>query len=428
METKTRTVKELLIELEEVQRQLYEANETIDAIRTGQIDALIVQKGSEHQLYSLKTADHLYRVFIEKMTEGALTVNEDGIVLYSNSQFAAMVGLPLSQIMGIPFSEFVSPESISTYEILFESCWKQDCKGELTLKNHGELVPVLLSSTKLDLEDGVSLSFLLTDLTFQKDTLKQLEAYNFQLEQMNRSLEESNHDLQQFASVASHDLQEPLRKIQMFANSMNTKWGDTFSEEQARYLNKVIASAGRMKTLIVDVLNYSKLSANERDYTRTDLNAVLQDILEDFELVIDERKATIVSGNLPVVEANYGQLRQVFHNLISNALKFSKTSEAPGITITSKRIKDKSFDSIETQNGDYCLISVKDNGIGFDEKYIPNVFSLFERLHTKDKYEGSGIGLAITKKIVEKHNGIIDVKSSEDHGADFRIILPMKQL
>lgn len=426
MET-VKSQQELLREIEELKHQLEEVNDTIEAIRTGQVDALVVQGGNGHQLYTLKSADHTYRVFIEKMTEGAVTLDQSGIIVYSNSKFASMVGLPLSGVLGRTFGNFVEAGSRKAYDVLFDSAWKEDVKGELLL-HHGERhTPVLLSLTTLDLDEGVSLSIILTDLTSQKETQQQLSLYNNKLEASNQALEDSNHDLQQFASVASHDLQEPLRKIQIFSNLMHEKFGHSMPEEARHYLGRIIDSARRMKTLIVDILNYSRLSSLDHHFELVELNALVSDVLEDFELIIQEKNALIQVDRLPSICINRGQIRQVFQNIISNALKFVKPGEAPWIHIQSKRIESKSFDGTEQPGGPYCLISITDHGIGFDEQYATNIFALFERLNSKDKYEGTGIGLAIAKKILEKHDGLIDVKSSEGQGATFRIILPVAQ-
>lgn len=414
-------------ELDETRRQLDEALDTIEAIRTGQVDALVVQTGGDHQLYTLQSADRAYRVFIEKMAEGAVTLNHEGIILYANSQFSEMVACPLSAVTGLSFQRFVAKECSTDYNLLFKAAWAEDCKGELCISKADDLIPVQLSFTALELEEGISLSVIVTDLTQQKAAQKQLEQNNHQLEFLNKTLEASNHDLQQFASVASHDLQEPLRKIQMFSKLLQDKTAVKLNEEEKRYLDKLIHSASRMKTLIVDVLNYSKLSANNNHFVATDLNNVLDNLIEDYELMIQEKKAVITYENLGVLEVNPGQIRQVFQNLLSNALKFSMTNASVVIQITAKRLAEKNFDSIEQSNGPFCFLSVRDNGIGFDEKYTPNVFALFERLHAKDVYEGSGIGLSIAKKIVEKHNGLIRVKSTEGKGSDFQIILPFKQ-
>ena len=424
---KYKSISELNEELEETRRQLYEVNETIEAIRTGQVDGLVLRNGNEHQLFTLKTADHAYRVFIEKMTEGAVTLDREGIILYANSQFASMVGMPLSEVMGRSLKDFIDDAYKSCYEELFQCAWTSDCKGELEIFNKQKNVSVLLSITPLPLPHDVSLSIIITDLSAQKATQKQLEENNTELERLNKNLEISNHDLQQFASVASHDLQEPVRKMLLFANQLKMDRQDSLNETDLKKIDRIIGSATRMRTLIADVLNYSKLSANNKEFDAVDLHEVLNEILEDLEIVIEEKKAKVVVNELPIIEGNRGQLRQAFQNLISNALKFVKTDKPPVVEIKAKQLAEKKFDSVESEDGRYCLIQVTDNGIGFDEKYIPNIFSLFERLNSKEKYDGSGIGLAITQKIIQKHNGLIHVRSREGIGSVFEIILPLSQ-
>ncbi|MCU7549896.1 ATP-binding protein [Chitinophagaceae bacterium LB-8] len=419
-----KTNKNLLKELEELRFQLNEANETIEAIRTGQIDALVVQGEEGHQLYTLKTADHAYRMFIEKMAEGAVTISTQGLVLYCNTQFANMVQHSISEIIGTPFESFIAAENRAEYEVLFEKCWKNDCKGEVWLLAGEHKTPVQLSLATLELLEGVSLSIILTDLTTQKRTQQQLLESNIQLEEINRALETSNHDLQQFASIASHDLQEPLRKIQMFTSIMQDK-SDRLPHDAKKHLQKINDAAARMKTLIIDVLTYSKLSANNLQLECTNINEIINELKEDFELIIEEKNAQINVAELPYLKVNKGQIRQVFQNIISNALKFAKAGVPPVIEITSRRIAEKCFESPGQQDGPFCLLSIRDNGIGFNDKYVHRIFSLFERLNTKDNYEGTGIGLAIAKKIVEKHNGMITALSKEGRGTEFQIILPM---
>jgi PAS domain S-box-containing protein len=426
MDVQSHSIENLLAEIDELRQQLTEANDTIEAIRTGQIDAIVVEGDNGHQLYTLRTADQAYRVFIEKMTEGAVTINSEGIILYCNTQFASMVSQPISNVIGMPFDTFVAPSHVSVFRSVFELCWSRDCKEEVYLRTSGRDIPVLLSLTTIELEHSTTLSIIVTDLSTQKKTQQLLEANNTELARMNQALELSNNDLQQFASVASHDLQEPLRKIQMFSNLLIERNAEALPEDSKKYLEKIIVSAGRMKSLIIDVLNYSRLSARDNEHEWLDLNEIVQELLEDFELIIQDKNARITVGELPSINGNKGQIRQAFQNILSNALKFSKRDVTPEIRIDAKCVAEKSFDSPVVKDGAWCLIRISDNGIGFEEKYLAHIFALFERLHPKDRYEGTGIGLAITKKIIEKHNGMIIARSEPGKGAEFLLLLPAR--
>ncbi len=259
-----------------------------------------------------------------------------------------------------------------------------------------------------------------------KETLEQkVEERTKALSEMNAALESSNAELQQYAYIASHDLQEPLRKILTFSRIISEKFLPQ-NEEAESYMVRVINAAQRMRKLIDDLLNFSRLSVMTV-FSKTDLNEVLKDTLSDLELVIKEKNAVIESDHLPSAEVVTGQIRQVFQNIISNALKFAKAGAPPRVIIKSDIIRKPSVDAPPHPNGEHLRISFADNGIGFDEKYLGKIFTLFQRLHGKDEYEGTGIGLSIVKKIIEKHNGIISAKSTEGAGTTFYIIIPLKQ-
>lgn len=244
-----------------------------------------------------------------------------------------------------------------------------------------------------------------------------------ELSAKNEELEMRNHELQQFTWVVSHDLKEPIRKIEMFTGLVKERY---LVDDQAaiNYVDRTMVAAGRMSNLITDLLEYSRLSAGVVPEP-TDLNDILSEVLGDLDYVIEKKNATIKLDKLPLVEGVPSQLRQVFQNLIGNALKFSKTDVVPQIEISSELIDGKSFSSPKSHQGTYCRIAVTDNGIGFDEKYLDKIFILFQSLNARDAYEGTGIGLAIAKKIIEKHNGLITAKSQPDTGSTFIIVLPL---
>ena len=241
----------------------------------------------------------------------------------------------------------------------------------------------------------------------------------------NEELEFKNHELQQFSWVVSHDLNEPIRKIQIFIGIIK----DLYLKDNPKaldYVNRTMKSAERMQTLISDLLAYSRLSSKVL-FEKTDLNVVLQEVLSDFDYQIENKSAVIKVTDLPAIHSIPSQLRQVFQNLIGNALKFSGNVAVPTIEITSELIKNREFDSETDPVGEFCRIIISDNGIGFDEIYLDRIFVIFQSLNDRSIYEGTGIGLAISKKIMEKHNGLITAKSELGKGASFILVLPLQQ-
>lgn len=241
----------------------------------------------------------------------------------------------------------------------------------------------------------------------------------------NEELEFKNHELQQFSWVVSHDLNEPIRKIQIFIGILK----DLYLKDNPKaldYVSRTMKSAERMQTLISDLLAYSRLSSKVV-FEKTDLNIVLQEVLADFDYQIENKNAIIKVTDLPIIDSIPSQLRQVFQNLIGNALKFSGNVAVPSIEITSELIRNKEFDSEVDPDGKFCRIIISDNGIGFDEIYLDRIFVIFQSLNDRTVYEGTGIGLAISKKIMEKHNGLITAKSELGEGASFILILPLQQ-
>ena len=259
-----------------------------------------------------------------------------------------------------------------------------------------------------------------------KENLEQkVEERTTELKLSNKHLETSNAQLQQYAFIASHDLQEPLRKIITFTRILEERYLKD-NAEASQYMSRIIFSSERMRTLINDLLNYSRIDIDKK-YTLTDLNTIISQTLNDLEIVIEEKNAEIIIDHLPSVEVVPEQIAQVFQNIISNALKFSKKDVQPLLKITSEIIQEKNADSKPAVKGKYCRIIFTDNGIGFNDIYIDKIFNMFQRLHSRTEYKGTGIGLSIAKKIIENHNGLITAKSEENEGSRFIIILPVKQ-
>lgn len=254
---------------------------------------------------------------------------------------------------------------------------------------------------------------------------------NFQKEQERniRELNRSNRDLEEFAYIASHDLQEPLRKISMFAERLKAKYDKSLDQEGELFIERILMSAANMRTLIDNLLDFSRANRRSQTFDQVDIKAVIDGVISELELKIEETKAHIgLSGTFPTLEAVTSEMTQLFSNILSNAIKFRKNLVPAEITLHSTKLSRSEKHVLALpQNNTFHKIEVQDNGIGFEPEYSEKIFQIFLRLNGKSEYPGSGIGLAICKKIVEKHNGLIFAKSQPDQGATFTIILPEKQ-
>ena len=245
---------------------------------------------------------------------------------------------------------------------------------------------------------------------------QELAAANKALQQTNKELQRSNAHLEEFAHAASHDLKEPVRKIHFFTNQVKNQLRTHLTQIELESFNRIENATERMGSLIDDLLLYSHVSQRPHKTETVDLNQKIHRVLEDLELDIDQRQAVIRISNLPVVQGYGRQLQQLFQNLLSNALKYSKTDVAPCIDI--EAVHECIYDQL------YYVINVKDNGIGFEQHYEEKIFQMFSRLHGKNEYSGTGVGLSIAKKVVENHHGYIQVESIPGQGSTLRVYLP----
>lgn len=253
---------------------------------------------------------------------------------------------------------------------------------------------------------------------------RELEAVNEALEQKNRELEQMNTELQSFAYVSSHDLQEPLRKIRTFSSRI-LEMEKNLSENGKNYFNRMQNAAYRMQVLIDDLLAFSRISSTERKFEQMSLDMIIDEVKAEFQEIIQEKNAVIEYNEVCEARISPFQFRQLMQNLIGNALKFSKPEQPPHIIIKSEVLEGRviQHEKLSPQKK-YCCITVRDNGIGFEPRFNKRIFEVFQRLHGRDKYEGTGIGLAIVKKIVDNHNGVISATGAPNEGATFTIYIP----
>lgn len=442
----------LIREKTELHQKLIEANEVIEAIKKGNIDAVFTADDEVARVLVSGTYDQAYRKFIENMSEGVVTLHTDGTIIYSNSSFAEMIDLPLGKVIGANFRDFIPTEYIEHIDQYLISYPDSTLKVELSIQNHqGIRTHFIVSLNSLQLQDFGAVNLVWTDVTDQKkaeeklvavneDLKKAIEALthsetevvvlNTKLKENIKILEAANIELATFAHVASHDLQEPLRKIITYSSMLIAEYHDIIDKRGNDYLNNMQRASTRMRNLINDILEYSQLSVEHYVFEPTSLQAVITEVFSNLEVAINETKAKIsIEKDLPVIEANFTQMRQMFQNIISNALKFVKAGIVPEINITYEIVIGKDIRGFDKKllNEKFCIVYIKDNGIGFKEEYMDRIFTIFQKLNNNTLYQGTGIGLAICKKIVEKHRGFIAAESKANDGSLFTITLPVSQ-
>jgi PAS domain S-box-containing protein len=378
----------------------------------------------------LGESENRYRQLANTLPVLICVVNDRNMVLLANDSLSHHFQFPLLLFDRKTLGNFIHPDDI---EGILEGWSKAKSKksvfsGETRIRKDSAYSWHLVSIIPNKAEDGSFNNWLIyfVDINAQKmivETLKdntELKMMQGELESANSKLIFKNKELEQFAYIASHDLQEPLRKILI----MLSRAGENLTEEQKKkyYFDRITLAAGRLSNLIADVLDYSRVDNKKQQFAEVDLNQILLEILGDLSMVIEEKNAVIQVHKLPVVLGLDTQLRQLFYNLINNALKFN-TSQ-PIVTVSSANIPDN--DNSLLLSGDYHIIAVADNGIGMESQYSAKIYDMFQRLHDRDTYGGNGIGLALCRRIIENHNGVINFSSVLGEGTTFRIYLPKK--
>ncbi|MGY0392848.1 ATP-binding protein [Bizionia sp. KMM 8389] len=385
--------KEKSDELSVLNEQLVIRNSILtDAERIAKIGSFLWYKGED----SIEISDNFYSMLGYESENVVLTVNR--------------------------FREFIHPDDLELYDLKSKESIEGIISDEYVYRiftKKGNLKYLKTNGQLITKYDKTFMIGVVQDVTHTVLAAEELRKSNLELQQ-------SNAELESFNRVASHDLQEPLRKIQLFISRIEDLDSYSFSEKSSTYFIKVKSAALRMQALIQNLLAYSRIDSSQTDLEQVDLNEVLEKVQEDLATTIKNTEATITVSKLPNLKGIFFQMEQLFANLMSNALKYKNTTEAPQIDISAKKITaDMLPKDVQVMSLQYYQITFSDNGIGFDPKFSEKIFEVFQRLHQKNEYSGTGIGLAICKKIVENHSGYIYATSELGKGTQFKIYLPI---
>ncbi len=369
----------------------------------------------------LQSSEERFRLLIDTVKDYAICMlDPEGRVVSWNAGAQRIKGYTAAEIIGRHFSCFYPPEAIergwpeheltvAAKEGRFEDeGWRLRKDGSRFWAN------VVITALRGAAGDLKGFSKITRDLTERKRAEERLQAFA-------RSLQTSNRELEQFASVAAHDLQEPLRKIQAFGDRLRSRCGDSLGEQGRDYLARMQNSAARMRTLINDLLTFSRVTTKGLPFVPVDLTRLAREVVSDLEGRLQETGGRVEVGELPTIEADPMQVRQLLQNLIGNALKFHRPGVPPVVEVRARLVAAVGHDASR------CEITVRDNGIGFEEQYRERIFDVFQRLHGRQEYEGTGMGLAICRRIVDRHGGQITAHGVLGQGATFLITLPAQQ-
>ena len=359
---------------------------------------------------SIADALEYNRTLIDSSSLGITAYDADGKCILANESIARILGTKTEQLLSENYNQLETWEASGLLEKAREatSSGAETRMEYKTANGNGGEIWLDCRFTPFVANGEPHLLLSVDDITETKQAEVELEKYAARLEQ-------SNRDLQEFAYIASHDLQEPLRKVLAFGDRLADKYGEEMDVTGRDYLRRMREASLRMQTLINDLLTFSRVTTRAQPFTEVDLNALVGEVISDLEMQIARTDAKVEAGKLPNIEADPTQIHQLLQNLIHNGLKYHREGLPPDVQITASTTRK------------HCRIMVKDNGIGFDMQYLGRIFKPFQRLHRRQEYEGSGMGLAICRRIVERHGGEITAESSPGKGSTFIVTLPMVQ-
>lgn len=376
---------------------------------------------------ALAEAQARKRAILESSLDPIITINHEGLISEFNRAAEQTFGHPREKILGTKPSDVLFPPAMSAgqqdridrYLDVGEGSLLGRRVDVMAFRANGESFAAEMAMTISREQGEPVLTFFIRDISRRKKAEQEQARYAAELERSNRELE-------QFAYVASHDLQEPLRKIRTFSDRLQMLCGDKLDEAATDCILRMQSASERMQSLIEGILSLSRVTTQARSFVPVALGDVVKEVVSDLETQIERVGGRVELGRLPTIQADPLQMRQLLQNLITNGLKFRRIDQAPVVKIEGKFVHGRQPGESRRSNAEeQCRIVVEDNGIGFDEKYRERIFGVFQRLHPRDVFEGTGIGLALCRKIVERHGGTISAHSTPGQGSVFEILLPV---
>lgn len=395
-----KTYQALNNEVADLKQQLEEAYDIINAIKEGQVDAFVLKQDDKHELYTLKSADKTYRIFIERMSEGALTLNRQNIILYCNSAFAELVQTGLNSIVGMPILTFIPAIYHTLVEQLIKTAWYyEESKGEIVLPAESKPIPVMLSMNTMEIDNEAVLSVIVTDLSLQKETQEQKKVM-------------AQKD--EFISIASHELKTPVTSIKGYVQLLKYDFEQQQNDTAVELLSKADVQLNKLSSLINDLLDVKKMENGQLQYHEEvfDFNNLVKEVIDETARVMPQHKIIDELGETCNVFGDRNKIGQVITNLLDNAGKYSPAGTSIIVRLTNDNKKIR--------------LSVQDFGMGIPYEQQLKIFERFFRVNGEEEntYAGLGLGLYISSEIIKRHKGNIGVESEENKGSTFYFELP----
>ena len=403
LESSNSLLRSELEQLKKAERAFSQRRQELESSKT------VLELHVEERSQELQRLQRRFELILNSAGEGICALDLAGRATFVNPAVSRITGWSSHEVIGKTEREIFGEQDTET-----ETALSRTAGERMFYRMDGTCLPVEFVKTPIN-ENGLMIGAVLIfkDITERKRVEETIA-------QKADELTRSNAELEQFAFVASHDLQEPLRKIQAFGDRLKLKIGDAIPSEAQDYLQRMQNAAARMSTLINDLLTFSRVFRRTDPFVTVDLAAVARGVLSDLEVRIEKSGAVLDVGELPTLEADPMQMHQLLLNLVSNGLKFQPPGGKPYVIIRSRKFSSSSGEP-------HCEISVQDNGIGFEEKYMDKIFAVFQRLHGRTEYEGTGVGLAVCRRITDRHHGTITARSQPGKGSIFTITLPLRQ-